>query len=198
MSLQPKPFHRQKRQSAKIYRHKTTTSVLNKAFCDLLVSAVDSLPAATNPDVYWGFLRKTIHEAALATYSKKVKQNPDWYIASLPIIQPVLEEKRKALIQLKVRPTRQARFAHCVARANAQRAVRACAREYWHSICLDIETARDHGDTRGMYAGIKRATGPTAQTSGVLKQKDGTVINDKSEKLNRWIEHYSKLYTGQS
>ena len=98
-------------------------------------------------------------------------------------------QKRKALLRLKVRPTRQAHFAHCVARPNAQRAARACAREYWHSICLDIETARDRGDTRGMYVGIKRATGPTAQTSGVLKQKDGIVINDKSEKLNRWIEH---------
>ena len=108
----------------------------------MLVSAVDSLPAATDPDVYWGSLTKTIHEGALATFGKKVKQNPDSYNASLPIIQPVLEEKRKALLRLKVRPTRQARFTHCVARANAQRAVRACAREYWHSICLDIETAR--------------------------------------------------------
>ena len=88
MSLQPKPFHRQKRQSVKIDIHKTAKPVLNEAFCDLLVSAVicwcllacsvDSLPAATDPDVYWGFLRRTIHEAALATYSKKVKQNPDW------------------------------------------------------------------------------------------------------------------------
>ncbi|KAJ8350926.1 hypothetical protein SKAU_G00260560 [Synaphobranchus kaupii] len=49
-----------------------------------------------------------------------------------------------------------------------------------------------------MYVGIKRAIGLTAQTCGVLKQKDGTVIKDKSEKLNRWIEHYSEVYTGQS
>lgn len=63
---------------------------------------------------------------------------------------------------------------------------------------LDIQTARDRGDTRGMYPGIKRATGPTTQSSGILKQKDGTVIKDKSNKLNHWIEHYSELYTGQS
>lgn len=198
MSLQPKPFHRQKKQSAKIDIQKTTMPVLNEAFCDSLASAMDSLPAVTDPDVYWGSLRKTIRETALATYGKKVKQNPDWYNASLPIIQPVLEEKRKALLRLKARPTRQARIAHRSARANAQRVLRACARKYWDSICLDIEMARDRGDTRGLYAGIKKATGPTAQTCGVLKQKDGTVIKDKSEKLGRWVEHFSELYTGQS
>ena len=137
-------------------------------------------------------------EQVLVHHGKRVKQNADWYNASLPIIQPVLEEKRKALLRLKARPTRQARTAHRIARANAQRVVRDCAHQYWDSICLDIQTARDHGDTRGMYPGIKRATGPTTQSSGILKQKDGTVIKDKSNKLNHWIEHYSELYTGQS
>lgn len=33
---------------------------------------------------------------------------------------------------------------------------------------------------------------------GSNQTKGGTVIKDKSEKLNRWIEQYSELYTGQS
>ena len=28
----------------------------------------------------------------------------------------------------------------------------------------------------------------------MLKKKDGTVIEDQDQKLNRWIEHYSELY----
>ena len=55
----------------------------------------------------------------------------------------------------------------------------------WKSRCQG--TAVISGE---MYAGIKRAIGPTAQKYGVIKQK--------SEKLNHWIEHYSELYTGQS
>lgn len=49
-----------------------------------------------------------------------------------------------------------------------------------------------------MNLGIRTAIGPTIQTGGILKRKDGTVISDKSEKLSCWVEHYSELYSGQS
>jgi hypothetical protein len=45
-----------------------------------------------------------------------------------------------------------------------------------------------------MFRAIKIATGPSKQSGGVLKRKDGTVIEDRGAKLDRWIEHYSELY----
>lgn len=45
-----------------------------------------------------------------------------------------------------------------------------------------------------MFEAIKTATSPTACTAAVLKCKDETVTKDKAQKLNIWIEYFSKLY----
>ena len=45
-----------------------------------------------------------------------------------------------------------------------------------------------------MFEAIKTANGPSIRTGGVLKKKDGTVIEDQDKKCNRWIEHYSERY----
>lgn len=41
---------------------------------------------------------------------------------------------------------------------------------------------------------LRLQQGPTSQTCGVLKKKDGSIIDDQMEKLKRWIEHNSELY----
>lgn len=40
--------------------------------------------------------------------------------------------------------------------------------------------------------------GPSTRPLDVLQQKDGTIITDKAEKLERWIQHYSELYNRDS
>ena len=45
-----------------------------------------------------------------------------------------------------------------------------------------------------MFEAIKTAPGPVRETTGILKKKDGSVIESKEQKLDRWIEHYSELY----
>lgn len=39
---------------------------------------------------------------------------------------------------------------------------------------------------------------PQIESSNVLQRKDGPKINDKFEKLGRWIKHYSELYDNKS
>ena len=60
--------------------------------------------------------------------------------------------------------------------------------------CCKTETARDSGNVTKIFEAIKTAIGPSIQTAGVLKKKDGTVSEDQDQKLNRWIERYSELY----
>lgn len=119
----------------------------------------------------------------------KENWNPNWYNASLQIIQPVLEEKCQALVFLKSRPTRQATAVYRTAKSAAQATVRKCSQDYWEMLCSNMETARNSGNIKAMYKAIKTAIGPTTQTCGVLKKKDGSIIEDKSEKLVWWIEN---------
>ena len=56
----------------------------------------------------------------------------------------------------------------------------------------------DKGNIRAMYDGIKEATGPTQKKTAPLKSVTGEVLNDQSEQMERWVEHYSKLYSRQN
>ena len=61
-----------------------------------------------------------------------------------------------------------------------------------------LQRAADLRDARGMYMGIKKATGPTPIKSAPLKSKSGATTTDQGKPLERWVEHYLELYATQN
>ena len=59
-------------------------------------------------------------------------------------------------------------------------------------------TTADMGDIRGMYEGIKKATGPNSRKTAPLKDLNGNVILDKTKQMERWVEHYGELYSRET
>ena len=111
-------------------------------------------------------------------------------------MQPVTEARRNALLAHKQNPCPMAstRDALRAARSKAQQTARRCHNDYWLNLCDKIQIAAAKGNARGMYEGIKTATGPTATKTAPLKSKTGEVITDQSKQLERWVEHYLELY----
>ena len=95
-------------------------------------------------------------------------------------------------------PALAARDALRAARSKTQQTARRCANEYWQNLCANIQAAADSGQSKGMYEGIKTATGPTCLKTAALKAKTGEVITDQSKQLQRWVEHYLELYSTQN
>ena len=62
---------------------------------------------------------------------------------------------------------------------------RRCADKYWINLCKEIQAAANLGDTKTMHSLMKTALGPVVE--------DGQPIEDHTEQLERWVEHYSKL-----
>ena len=79
-----------------------------------------------------------------------------------------------------------------------QQTARRCANDYWIKLSQRIQADADFGNTGGMYAGIKEATGPTISESVPLKTKSGENITDKKEQMERLVEHYLELYSTQN
>lgn len=200
MKLRPKPFYRRKKQSIKIDVSRSQIPTLKEEYCDILKAKLSEADLSENcsPEALWNSLKQAIHSAGLESFGKKKRKDPDWYSASLETMHPIVEKKRQALLKLKSRPTRTALSNLRACRAETQRTARKCAKKYWESLCTQIEIARDKGDVKAMYSAIKEATGPVSQSCSILKEKDGSVITDNNDKLNRWIEHYSELYSGES
>ncbi|XP_047490913.1 uncharacterized protein LOC125040403 [Penaeus chinensis] len=114
------------------------------------------------------------------------------------MMEPVVEAKRKTLLAYKNAPNPTTLTALRVARKTSQQTARHCANTYWSNLCSSIQLAADVGDARGMYEGIKKATGPAPSKSAPLKTKTGDVITDQGKQLERWVEHYLELYATQN
>ena len=72
---------------------------------------------------------------------------------------------------------------------------RHCANDFWLQLCNHIQVCADTGNLKGMHDGIKQVIGPMQSQTAPLKSATGDAIKDKSKQMERWVEHYSELYS---
>ena len=164
------------------------------AFNDEIVTLQPGDPAPVN----WETLRDTMHRTALATFGKKTSRSQDWFEAKSDVMTPVIEAKRVALAEYKLSPSEKNLQIIRAARAKAQQTARHCANEYWTELSDNVQKAATTGNIRGMYDGIKKALGPVQCKTAPLKSSTGEVITDKGQQMERWVEHYSDLYSKEN
>ena len=99
------------------------------------------------------------------------------------------------MIEHKRNPTKENHRILKEAKSTVQRESRRCANEYWTNLCQAIQTASDFGDSKTVYSLMKTALGPEVTKAAPLKSEDGTPIADTQEQLQRWVQHYSNLYS---
>ena len=145
-------------------------------------------------DEHWRILRDTIYRSAKDAYGTERISRKDWVVESQDVLIPVLEVKRKAMLEYNKVPTRNHLNNLKRARSEAQRVTRYCSNYYWTKLCQDIQDAYNMGDMKRHYDLLKVALGPNIKKSAPLKSKDGTVLVDKTEQMQRWVEHFSELY----
>ena len=143
----------------------------------------------------WTTLRDTMHRTALATFGKNTSKSHDWFKAKSAEMTPIIEAKRAALTEYKRSPSEKNLQILRAARSKVKHTARRCANDYWTELSETIQTAAINGNIRGMYEGIKTAMGPTQNKTAPLKSTTGEVITDKGQQMERWVEHYSELYS---
>ena len=113
-------------------------------------------------------------------------------------MEPVIDSKRSALINYKHDPSQKNVRALRPARSKAQQTARRCANVYLLQLSDNIQQASDSGNIRGMYEGIKQATGKSLKKTAPLKSKTGEIITDREKQMSRWVEHYLELYSREN
>lgn len=147
----------------------------------------------------WDNLKTATHTTALDTFGKKKgTAQKDWFEANSELLLPLVENKRKALQAYKDNPSTETLNSLRSARSVVQKTVRSCANDHWTDLCQSIQQASDTGNIKAMYDGIKKAVGPSTKKTAPLKSKSGEIITDKSSQLERWVEHYSELYSKEN
>lgn len=125
---------------------------------------------------------------------QKVKHK-DWFAAHKEQLLPLLSLKREAALKHRLSPTQTTRAELAKAKADLQRSARFCANAYWTDLCKSIQTSANAGNLSGVYSGIKQVLGPVIKKTALLKELDGTVITDSVRQLERWVEHYTGIYS---
>ena len=146
----------------------------------------------------WEALRDTMYRTALATFGKRSSKSHDWFEAKSTLMTPVIEAKRAALAEYKRTPSERNLDILRIARSKAQQTARHCSNEYWTELNEDIQSAAITVNIRGMYDGIKKALGPTLNKTAAVRSSTGEVITDRGHQLERWVEHYSDIYSREN
>ncbi|XP_068714290.1 uncharacterized protein [Montipora foliosa] len=197
--LTPKTLHRAKPQGKpRINTIKMQQEAKIEEFAKTFEEAISTKnPQSTALDT-WIHLRECIHTSALAIFGKMTSRSSDWFDAKSAEMTPVIEAKRAALTEYKRSPSEKTLKTLSAARSKVQQTARKCANEYWQELSRNIQTAAETGNIRGMYDGITKALGPTQSKTAPLKSISGEVITDKGKQMERWVEHYSELYSREN
>ena len=132
-----------------------------------------------------------MYGTALATFGKWSSKLHDLFEAKPTVMTPVIEAKGAALAEYKRTSSERNLQILRIAGSKAQQ----IANEYWTELSESIQPAGISGNIRGMYYGIKKALGPTRNKTAPLRSSTGEFITDKGQQLERWVEHYSDLYS---
>jgi hypothetical protein len=162
----------------------------------LLENSLKNFNSNSRLEVMWTDIQTATHTSAIDAFGKKqgTPQN-DWYLSRAEELDPLITAKRAALQKYKESPTAQSHKALKKSRANVQKAVRSCVNKYWTELCNEIQTAANKGNIKAMFDGIKKATGPHVKKAAPLRSTTGEIISNKAQQMERWVEHYSELYS---
>ena len=168
---------------------------LMEQFTEAFEEEYDASQSGDTATKKWETLQDTIHCIALAIFGKKTSKSHNWYEAKSSEMTPIIEVKHTVLAEYKQSPTEQNLQTLRTARSKVQCIARCCANEYWTEHSEMIQMAGATGNIRGMYDGIKKALGPMQSKMAPLKSSTGEVITDQGWQMERWVEHYSNLYS---
>ena len=104
-------------------------------------------------------------------------------------IHTLIDEKRRVVASYRPLHTLRA------ARNKVKQISRRCANDIWLQLCNLTQVCIDTGNLKSMYDGIKHAIGPMQSRTAHLKSATGDIIKNKSKQMERWMDHYSELYS---
>ena len=169
-----------------------------KEFAKSLQDALAAEHQHNSASEKWNYLRECIQKTAFATFGRKVSKSNDWFDAKSSEMTPIIDAKHAALVEYEPSPCEKSLQALRATRSKVQQTTRCCANKYWQQLRDSIQSAAASGDIREMYEGIKTALGPTQSKTAPLKTTSREVITDKGKQMDRWVKHFSELYSKEN
>ena len=149
----------------------------------------------TNVEDTWSKFRSLVMGSAVSAFGLRQRKQPNWFRESANVLIPAVEERRKVRLHLKTRNTRAAKARLLTAKANVQPLVRGFLRDFWTKVSTEVQRCSEVDDLRGVCNGIDSAIEPHPVRTASLLSAQCALIQDPPLQLDRWVEHYSSIYS---
>ena len=133
----------------------------------------------------WEVFKEALVETAKETIPKKTKQSKNKWMT---------EEILRMMRRRQAMPQRRNSDEYKQLHREIRKKCREAKEEWLKNECAEIEKGKET-DSKAMHKRIKDLTGAkTCSSSGCIRSKDGTIITEKDDILERWTEYIEELF----
>lgn len=153
-------------------------------------------------DLDWDGVKGVLYDIGAETLGMRVPKHRDWFADNSSAINPLIEEKRKAHLNLlnASATNRSAAAAHnSSVKGRVQRSIRQIKNKWWSDLSEEIQLSYNSKDMKTFYALLQDAYGPKSSSITPLLAKDGTTLLKRPDEImGRWYEHFLDLFHNPS
>ena len=125
----------------------------------------------------------------------KKNQHKDWIsVDTLQKIQSRGLKKEAVNVRRKRASKAKAQAEYTEGHKEVKRSVKKDKRDYIDSLAQEAEEAAYHGNMKDLYLTTKKLAGKYNRPERPVKDKQGQNIADSEQLLERWAEHFEKLF----
>ena len=151
--------------------------------------------AATTWDTFKNITLK-VTEDVLGVPGRKHR---DWFDENDPLIKPILNQLHELHIEaINDKSNTIKADAYRTCKQQAQKSLRGMQNNWWKDRATELQDSADKRDFKTFYQGLKKVYGPTHKASSAIKSKEGVLLTEPVEILNRWAEHFKGVLNQDS
>lgn len=142
----------------------------------------------------WKRVKEAVTSTCQEVLGPKTYTHKEWI--STETLRKIQErrEKKTAVNNSRTRTAKaKANDEYAEANRSVKRSIKKDKKNYVEMLAAEAEEAAHHGNTRDLYATIKKLSGKFAKPERPVKDRNGRAIPDEEGQKNRWVEHFQEL-----
>ena len=161
------------------------SSKLREAYTEAESTGTDSVSL-------WNSFKNTTLKVAEDLLGSPGRKHRDWFDENDPLIRPLLTDLHDLHVQVtEDRSNDELNLAYRTRKQEVQKSLRNMQNTWWKARAADMQDAADKRDYKTFYQSLKAIHGPKHKASPAIKSKDGVLLTDPAQVLDRWSEHFN-------
>ena len=152
-----------------------------------------------NAEASWECFKNLTSKVAEEVLGFPERKHRDWFDENDPLIRPLLNELHgKHIAAIEDRCNNDKAQAYRTCKQQVQKSLRNMKDCWWKAKAVELQESADKRDFKTFYQGLKAVYGPKYKSSPAIKSKEGVLLTEPSQRLNRWAEHFEGVLNQQS